>query len=206
MNRRERLTASLRGEAVDRPAISFYELNGLDQRPLDDDPFNIFSDPSWLPLIELTRSRTDCIVLRAIEKLGISTDPFLPFARDEAWIEGGSRLSRRSLEVGGRLLTARTRRDPDLDTVWTVEHLLKGAEDLEALLSLPEAEPPLVIDTSPIAAAEAELGDAGLVGLDAPDPLCLAAGPLRHGRVHGGRDVRGRALPPPPSSTGWPPS
>jgi hypothetical protein len=175
MNRRERLMASLRGEAVDRPAISFYELNGLDQRPEDGDPFNIYSDPSWLPLLELTRARTDCIVLRAIERLGICTDPFLPFSRDEAWIEGGSRLTRRSFDAGGRSLTARTRRDPDLDTVWTTEHLLKGAEDLEALLSLPEIASPLNIDPSPVAAAEAVLGDAGIVGLDAPDPLCLAA-------------------------------
>ena len=51
MNRRERLMATLRGEPVDRPAVSFYELNGLDQNPDDPDPFNIFSDLSWAPLL-----------------------------------------------------------------------------------------------------------------------------------------------------------
>lgn len=33
MDRRDRLMATLRGETVDRPAVSFYELNGLDQNP-----------------------------------------------------------------------------------------------------------------------------------------------------------------------------
>ena len=41
MNRRQRLMATLRGEWVDRPAVSFYELNGLDEHPHDNDPFNI---------------------------------------------------------------------------------------------------------------------------------------------------------------------
>ena len=69
----------------------------------------------------------------------------------------------------------RTRRDPDIDTVWTTEPLLKGSGDLEALLALPPCAPPSRLDASPVASAEAELGEAGIVGLDAPDPLCVAA-------------------------------
>jgi len=167
--------ATLRGEAVDRAPVSFYELNGLDQRSGDLDPFNIFSDPSWLPLLELTRARTDCIVLRDIGALGAETDPFRAFSRDESWMEGGSRLTRRSIEAGGRVLTMRTRRDPDVDTVWTTEHLLKDSGDLEALLQLPLVAPRGPIDPRPVADAESQLGDAGIVGLDTPDPLCLAA-------------------------------
>jgi len=41
MTRRERLMATLEGKPVDRPAVSFYELNGLDEDPCNDDPFNI---------------------------------------------------------------------------------------------------------------------------------------------------------------------
>lgn len=175
MTRKERLARTLRGEPVDRPAVSFYELNGLDQRSGGDDPFNIFSDPSWLPLIEMTRARTDCMVLRGIEGLGVGIDPFLAFSRDESRIEGGSRTTLRSLRAGGRLLTMRTRRDPGIDTVWTTEHLLKDEADLAALLGLPEARPPEGIDPAAVWAAEAELGDAGIVGLDTPDPLCVAA-------------------------------
>ncbi len=52
MNRRERLMATLHGEAVDRPAVSFYELNGLDENTGDGDPYNIYTHPSWKPLLE----------------------------------------------------------------------------------------------------------------------------------------------------------
>jgi len=41
VTRKARLMATLRGEAVDRPPVSFYELNGLDEDPGNKDPFNI---------------------------------------------------------------------------------------------------------------------------------------------------------------------
>ena len=42
MTRRERLMATLRGQPVDRPAVSFYEITGFDERPADPDPFNTY--------------------------------------------------------------------------------------------------------------------------------------------------------------------
>jgi hypothetical protein len=45
--------ATLRGESVDRPAVCFYEINGLDEKPDNPDPYNIYSDPSWKPVHEL---------------------------------------------------------------------------------------------------------------------------------------------------------
>ena len=75
MNRRARLMATLRGEPVDRPAVSFYEINGLDQRPDDPNPFNIYSHPSWAPLIELARTRTDRIVMRPAALRAGPADP-----------------------------------------------------------------------------------------------------------------------------------
>ena len=65
MNRRQRLMASIRGETVDRPPVSFYEINGLDEKPEDGDPFNIFNHPSWRPLIQLASEKTDRMVMRA---------------------------------------------------------------------------------------------------------------------------------------------
>ena len=62
MTRKERLMRTFAGKTVDRPAISFYEINGFTQNPLDTDPFNIYSDPSWLPLLELAREKSDAIV------------------------------------------------------------------------------------------------------------------------------------------------
>ena len=75
MTRRERLMATLRGEAVDRPPVNFYELNGLDEDPSNPDPYNIFSDPSWAPLLELTRARTDRIVMRPVRMKNAPPDP-----------------------------------------------------------------------------------------------------------------------------------
>ena len=66
MNRRERLMATLEGRPVDRPPVNFYEINGLDEDPADADPFNIYSDPSWKPLLDLAREKTDRIVMRPV--------------------------------------------------------------------------------------------------------------------------------------------
>ena len=65
LSRRDRLMATLRGEAVDRPAVSFYEIGGLRMDPTDPDPFNIYHDPSWQPLLELAEHETDLIRLRS---------------------------------------------------------------------------------------------------------------------------------------------
>ena len=65
MTRRARLRATLEGKPVDRPAVSFYEVGGLTMDPADPDPFNIYSDPSWRPLLELAEERTDLIRMRS---------------------------------------------------------------------------------------------------------------------------------------------
>jgi hypothetical protein len=61
MTRRERLMATLRGDAVGRPAVSFYEAGGFIVDPADPDPFNICSAPDWQPLLQLAEERTDLI-------------------------------------------------------------------------------------------------------------------------------------------------
>ena len=175
MNRRERLMATLTGRPVDRPPVCFYELNGLDERPEDDDPFNIYTHPSWAPLIELTRERTDRIVMRAVPFHGAS-DPVAELTQTETWFENGSRYARQSVRCGSRSLTATTRRDPDVNTLWQIEHLLKDADDLLAYLELPQAEQHGEPDCTGVLEAERMLGDTGIAMIDTPDPLCLAAG------------------------------
>ena len=109
---------TLNGERVDRPAVCFYELNGLDENPLDPDPYNIFNHPSWKPLIELTRQRTDRIVMRGAMFQDVQPDPIEELSQFETWEEltssGLSRYTRRSIQVGRRILTSLTRRDQDL--------------------------------------------------------------------------------------------
>ena len=91
-------------------------------------------------------------------------------------VKDGVRFARTTLPVAGRTLTALTRREPDVDTVWTIEHLLKGEDDLRAYLELPEDPAPPTVDVAPLLAEERALGDRGIIMVDTPDPLCLAAG------------------------------
>lgn len=175
MRPRERLMATLRGEAVDRPAVCFYEINGLDEDLDDPDPFNVHNHPSWRPLVELARERTDRIVMRGVLFDGVLPDPLEGLAEVETRLEGGSRIVQQTVRAADRVLLARTRRDPEVNTVWHLEHLLKGPEDLRAFLELPQPEPGAAPDTSVVLRAERELGDGGIVMIDTPDPLCLAA-------------------------------
>jgi hypothetical protein len=175
MNRRERLMATLRGDRVDRPAVSFYEINGLDENPADANPFNIYSHPSWRPLIDLAREKTDRIVMRGVAYQSITPDPIDDISSTESVVRDGSQYNTRRIQIGDRTLTARTRRDPDVNTVWTVEHLLKDGDDLRAFLDIPVPSPKGSVDTRRILETESMLGDTGIVMIDTPDPLCLAA-------------------------------
>lgn len=175
MTRRERLLATLKGLPVDRPAVCFYEINGYDEHPDDPDSFNIFSHPSWKPLIDLAREETDRIVLRGVAFKEISPDPIGHLATDQTRVENGSRYVKRTVKAGKRILTMETRQDQDINTIWTTEPLLKGLQDMDAFLDLPVFGIGEIIDPDPLLKAESDIGDTGLVMIDTPDPLCLAA-------------------------------
>lgn len=172
MTRKDRLMATLRGEAVDRPAVNFYELDGLTQRPENPDPYNVFSDPSWKPLLELVREKTDRIVMCGPGIVKAEEDPVEALTERETWEEDASRFIRTRIHAPGRALTSLTRRDRDIDTVWAVEHLLKDAEDLRAWVALPQGPFSGGIDPQPVLDIEAALGDSGIAMIDTSDPLC----------------------------------
>jgi hypothetical protein len=167
--------ATLRGEAVDRPPVCFYELNGLDEHPDDNDPFNIYSHPSWRPLLDLTREKTDRIVMRTAAWETEDSPPLEALSESETEMREGSRYTHFRLDVGGRTLTSHSRRDPDVNTVWMEDHLLKDADDLRAFLELPPEPTDGVVKTEPVVQAEKALGETGIVMIDTPDPLCRAA-------------------------------
>ncbi|MGC8780092.1 MAG: uroporphyrinogen decarboxylase family protein, partial [Anaerolineae bacterium] len=160
---------------VDRPAVSFYEINGLDERPDDPDPFNIYSHPSWAPLIELAREKSDRIVMRPVPLRGAPADPPAECTTVETWTDGASRYTRRTIRCGRRTFTATDRQDRDVNTTWRIEHFLKSPDDLRAWLELPAPAFAGEPDVTGVLAAEAALGDSGIVMIDTPDPLCLAA-------------------------------
>ncbi|MGI6368996.1 MAG: uroporphyrinogen decarboxylase family protein [Anaerolineae bacterium] len=175
MTRRQRLMATLRGEPVDRPAVSFYELNGLDEDRSDGDPWNIYSHPSWWPLLDLAREHTDRIVMRGVRLTDGPRAMGALGAERSVTCAGDARLELQTVHTPAGDLTARTRRDRDVNTVWVTEHLLKGVEDLRAVLAMPAPTPDTTVDTGPVLEAEQALGEAGIVMIDTPDPLCLGA-------------------------------
>lgn len=175
MTRKERLMATMRGEPVDRPPVCFYEINGLDEDPQDENPFNIYSHPSWAPLLKLTREKTDRIVMRGLPfQMTETSELEKRTTRRSYFDENGSLHTVKEIQADGRILREHTRRDRDVNTVWTIEHLLKDEADLEAWIQLPEEEagPP---DYTAIIEAERELGDSGIVMLDTSDALCRIA-------------------------------
>jgi len=182
LNRRERLMKTLRGESVDRPAVSFYEIGGFTIDPQDADPYNVYNAPDWAPLLQLAEERTDLIRMmspvrsRSVDPSGaISVDARRELLEEEVWEDGDSRFTRTTVTVAGRTMTQTTRRDRELDTVWTTEPLLKDPNELKAYLEIPDEAFAESIDVSPLEAEEVKLGDRGIVMVDTEDPLCAAA-------------------------------
>lgn len=171
MTRRERLMATLQGRPVDRPAVSFYEIGGFAIDPADPDPFNIYNDPSWRPLLELAETQTDLIRLRSPRLTGPAESIFVTATTEDAT----SRWTRTTARAGGRTLTSLTRRDRAVNTVWVVEHLLKDVDDLKAYLEIPDEALAETVDVADLWREDHELGDRGVIMVDTPDPLCLAA-------------------------------
>ena len=186
MTRRERLMATLQGQPVDRPAVSFYEIGGWNILASCDDPdeFNVYNDPSWRALAELAEEQTDIIRMAGpIWKQGDDLDPAriaapadsIGAVRNETWQEGHSRFGRTCMSCRDRELTSVTRRDAETMTTWTVEHLLKDVDDLKAYRELPEDVFDAELDVAAMEAREAELGEAGIVLIEMGDPICYAA-------------------------------
>ncbi len=196
MTRRERLMATLRGEAVDRPAVNLYEIGGFDVDPSDPDEFNVYNDPSWRPLLELAETRTDLIRMRSpvrarswdpqsawvgpqahrgAESQGLAND----LVQVHQYVEDEWHCMRVTLRMGGWTLSSTTRRTPAVDTTWTTEHLLKNMDDLQAYLQLPDEFFAEEINVARLLEEDARMGDRGIVMVDTEDPICAAASLFR---------------------------
>ena len=113
--------------------------------------------------------------MRGVACAPLTPDPIQCVSETESFLRDGSRLTTRRVRAGGRILTSRQRRDPDINTVWTIEPLLKDVDDLRAFLEVPAPTPGGVVDPRAVIKAEEQLRDTGIVMIDTPDPLCLAA-------------------------------
>lgn len=166
---------TLRGEPVDRPAVSFYEIGFFDYDADDPDPYNVHNDPSWRPLLELARTHTDIIRSTGPKIAAAGADTAARRWHTKSETRAQTRLTQTTLTLPGRTLTQVTRRDADTDTDWTLEHLLKEPADIDAFLEIPAADWAVTVDCAPLVVAETALGDAGIVCVDTGDPLCAAA-------------------------------
>jgi uroporphyrinogen-III decarboxylase len=90
-------------------------------------------------------------------------------------VEGGSRYTTQTLTVGGRTLTAGSRRDPAVATTWATDYLLQDVADVKAYLQLPDAFFDYTYSVDHMLAEERELGDAGIVMVNVADPICAVA-------------------------------
>jgi len=175
MTRREILMRTLQGQPVPKVPFCFYEINAFDQKHDDPDPFNVYNDPSWKPLLELAAERSYRIIMRGVVFESNLPNPAEKFSVNTIKYEGDSIFYTSTIKIGKRTLTSRARRDKDVNTIWTMEHLLKDTEDLKAFLSLPVMEFSGKPKIESVTEAEKAIGDSGIVMIDTADPLCLAA-------------------------------
>jgi len=176
--------ATLRGGAVDRPAVSFYEIGGFSIDPDDPDEYNIYNAPSWRPLLTLAYDHTDIIRLvspvRAQSHLAWTGSDAAggraQYVRHEQWEEHYSRFTRLTYTFNGRTLTSLSRRDKEVDTVWVMEPLLKNTDDVETYLRLPDEVFEESLTINRLTEEEQKLGDRGIVMVDTEDPICAVAG------------------------------
>ena len=175
MTRRERLMRTMRGQPVDRPPVSFYEIGFFNYNVDDPNPYNVHNDPSWRPLLELAYNQTD--IIRAVYPRTTAVEGTTGHSlwHYESEVKGESTLTRATLKLPRRTLTQLTRRDAATDTVWTVEHLMKEPGDIDAFLEVPAEEWAVAVDCTAMLEVETALGEAGIVCVDTGDPLCSAA-------------------------------
>ncbi len=170
MTSRERILRACRREPVDRVPISTYELVGWNGKAWEN------GEPSYRRLMDAIREKTDCIYAAGLDWKG----PPHPERHTETWTEGTSRLTRTVWRTPGGDLTTLQRVDPDVHTVWTLEHLLKTVDDIELYLSLPHEPPEPVMRR--FYREQGELGERGVMMLSVSDPVCEAAELFEMGR------------------------
>jgi len=190
MTRKERLYKTLRGEVVDRPPVSFYEINGYDELKDPDNPFSIYTDPSWQRVLKLARDRTDRIVrltvpitdknaTTAMKDENNQWDPSKLLITDKSIVDidmkivGESRFIKTTINAGSKKLISLTRQDKDINTVWTLEHFLKDIDDFKLWLDLPVSDLSGTPDIANVLETEKGLADTGIIMIDISDPLAL---------------------------------
>jgi hypothetical protein len=163
MHSRERLLRSLHHQPTDRIPISTYELVGWNAQAWEN------QEPSYRKLMNEIRARTDCLYMANPD---LTFQP-LPGCEITTWQENERHFTRTLIHTERGDLEKLQRQDDQIQTVWTLRHLLREPEDIGTYLSIPY-EPPAVNFAEFDAAAET-LGERGLMMISWSDPICEAA-------------------------------
>jgi len=146
----------------------------------------VYNDPSWQPLLQLAEKQSDLIRMRSPVRLRSHEVDIIPccpraesllaeFFTAAEYVENGCRFKRITARIGKRTVTALLRRDRQVDTVWTVEPLLKSVDDVGAYLELPDEIFAEEVDVAGLTEEDRKLGERGIVMVDTEDPVCAAA-------------------------------
>jgi hypothetical protein len=138
-------------------------------------PFNIYNDPSWQPLLELAREKSDSIVNIYPRIINGPVNPVDELTESTSEEIDGSLFKTTTINAPGRKLVSRSRIDKDVNTTWILEHFLKDTDDLKAYLELPEPEFGGEINTETFLEQEKDLEGKGIAMINTGDPICSAA-------------------------------
>jgi len=166
MTSRQRLLNTIYRRPIDRVPISLYELCPY----AGSDCANFANtDPSYQRLLALMAENTDTLMMSS----PVYTYPNVEKVTERrVWREGVSVYEVITLHTPKGVLTAKTRRDDNIFTVWYLEHFLKDINDIRCYQSL---DFNCKMDTRKMFADQALLDKSGLIMASIADPICLAA-------------------------------
>ena len=160
MNVRERLLTALAGREPDRVPITLYGVH-----PYNPDDWRA-QRPSYRPLLELARQRTDPFCLWDADKGSFYTR----VTTHTTLLDGGAFVER-TLETPRGPLTCVTNTSPA--TQWITKFYLNDDEDIQRFLSIPFE--PVRPDLSRVRALEQKVGDRALLTTALLDGLGIVA-------------------------------
>lgn len=165
MNSTERLLAVLNGQIPDRVPISTYELMGWKKKSYEN------GDPSYRPLMDLIREKTDCMYLTYIDVSNMAGRQ----TEVEKWDEGQQHYIKTTLHTPTRDLVQIVSHVDGIRTTWVRKPWCSDLDDMWAMITMPFEPGP--VDYSALQEAWNELqGTRGLPLIDLMDPLCEVAG------------------------------
>ena len=179
MNPKQRLTACLRGEPVDRipiyPLIPFVATDagfvpGAIHGYADEDDWRR-RDPAYVRLVRRLEDECDNFTFWRPPCMG-SDQLFVPPARVSArpeYVRDGRRHMPFAAEINGRTLTMERAVQPGTGYSWQIEHWCKTPADARALLDADWVGIPPDLDVLP--EMERTLGDRGLIWVTIPSPI-----------------------------------